>query len=196
MWSGLEILTIVVATVSGISTFRSAVIARDALARAKAAHETALSALRFQVLTPALFEYRSPEMLLAIREVWDFARTHSTGLAEAYQARWKSDRETLIGLSGQKRLDHLRSTLDFQRRQVSHFYSFLCAVYDEQGALRKWIYTNWGKHDLAIIPEAIIPMENALSKSTGVPVFSPTLERLQKLYDDCPTFHKEPKGSI
>jgi hypothetical protein len=186
MWTALEVLTLAASAIAGMGAYASARIAKDALARSTKANETAQSALRFQVLWPALTEYRSPEMLVAIRTLWEFFRDHPTDLAEAFKSRWKLDQSKLRTLHGKDKLEYLCTTLDFHRRQVSHFYSFLTAVYDEQGALRKWIYTNWGKQDLDILPKIIIPMERALSESIRVPALRTTLERLQRLYDECP----------
>jgi len=39
------------------------------------------------VLLDILMEYRSVEMLHAVRTLWDYYRTHQTDLVEAYQTQ-------------------------------------------------------------------------------------------------------------
>ena len=181
--SPLELLTFIVSVVSMIV---SGTYAARAVERARAANQIAEASLRFQVLLPALFEYRSVEMLVAIRSLWDFAREHPNDIAEAYRSRREQDLCDLAGLKGDEHVNYLRATVDFHRRQVSQFYGFLTSVFDEGGSQRKWIYTHWGKSDLEIIPRVIVPMERALGEAIGSASSSATLDRLLRLYRDSP----------
>ncbi len=178
----LEILTLL----SVIAAAAAAVYAGRAVERAHAANQIAEASLRFQVLLPALFDYRSAEMLIAIRSLWAFAREHSNNVGEAYKSQCERDSHDLAGLKGDEHVSHLRSTIDFHRRQVSQFYGLLTSVYDEGGIQRKWIYTHWSKSDLEIIPKAIVPMEIALGQTIETPASPTKLDRLLRLYRDCP----------
>ena len=87
---------------------------------------------------------------------------------------------------GSEQLEYLRGTIDFHRRHVSQFYGFLTSVYDEGGMQRKWIYTHWSRSDLQILPDVIVPMEQALGAVIGNPASPTTLDRLLRLYNDSP----------
>ena len=184
--SPLEVLTLTVSFLSFIAAAAAAVHAGRAAERGRAANQIAEASLRFQVLLPALFEYRSAEMLVAIRSLWAFAREHPSNVGEAYKSQSERDSHQLAALKGHEHLNYLRSTIDFHRRQVSQFYGFLTSVYDEGGNQRKWIYTHWSKSDLEIILKAIVPMEIALGQTIGTPASPTTLGRLLRLYQDCP----------
>jgi hypothetical protein len=182
----MDVLALTVSILSMIATAATAVYAARAVERSRAASQIAEASLRFQVLLPALFEYRSAEMLVAIRALWEFARAHPNDLAGAFKAQRERDQQHLATLKGNEQLAFLRTTLDYHRRQVSQFYGFLTSVYDEGGSQRKWIYTHWGRSDLKIIPEVIVPMEKALGQTIGAPASSITLDRLLRLYNDSP----------
>ena len=188
----MEILTFVVSVLSMIGTAGAAVYAGRAIERARAAEKIAEASLRFQVLLPALMEYRTAEMLVSIRTLWAFARANRGDLQGAYRAQYEIDSAHLAELRGQAHLDYLRGTLDFHRRQVSQFYGFLTSVYDEGGAQRKWIYTHWGRSDLQIIPDIIVPLEKELGATIGTPASPTTLDRLLRLYEDSPTLPTSP----
>ncbi len=185
--TSMEILTLTVSVLSFIGAAGAAVYARHAVKTARTANQIAEASLRFQVLLPALFEYRSAEMLVAIRSLWDFASEHPNEIGESFQSRREEDRIRLATLNGNDHLGYLRTTLDFHRRQVTQFYGFLTSVYDEGGIQRKWIYTHWSKSDLKIIPEVLVPMEKALGQAIGTPASPTTLDRLLRLYNDCPS---------
>ena len=178
--------SLVVSLIAMIGTAAAGYYAGKAIDRSKAAERIAEASLRYQVLLPVVLEYRSAEMHFAIRTLWDFARKHTNNLAEAYQAQLSMDRAQMDQLPAHERLGYLRTTLDYQRRQVSQLYSFLTSVHDDGGFMRKLIYTHWSKSDLQIIPEVLIPMEVALGKAINNPASRTTLDRLKYLYEDSP----------
>ncbi|MGB7759938.1 MAG: hypothetical protein WBL61_08920 [Bryobacteraceae bacterium] len=51
-----------------------------------------------QVLLSILMEYRSAEMLLAIRTLWDFSRAHKDDFVDLYEAIQKRDSEAVAAL--------------------------------------------------------------------------------------------------
>ena len=182
----MNILAFTVSVLAMICTAWTAIYAGRAVERARAAEKLAEAALRFQVLLPALLEYRTAEMLVAIRSLWHFARANPTNLQDAYKAQLDEDSRHLAELKGQEHLEYMRGTIDFYRRQVSQFYGFLTSVHDEGGMQRKWLYTHWNRSDLAIIPDVIVPMEQALGATIGTPASPTTLDRLLRLYNDSP----------
>ena len=122
-----------------------------------------------------------------IQSLWNFARTHPNEIADAFMNQRAIDIQHLATLSGDEHLNYMRTTLDFHRRQVSQFYGFLTAVYDEGDIERKWIYKHWDRSTLEIIPKIIIPMEKAIEESIGISVSSKTLDRLNNLHSNSPT---------
>lgn len=178
--------SLVISLIAMVGTAAAAHYASKAIERSKAAERIAEASLRYQVLLPVAIEYRSAEMHLAIRTLWDFARMHTGNLAEAYKARLAIDREQMERLPAHERVRHLQTTLDYQRRQVSQLYAFLTSVHDDGGHMRKVIYTHWTRSDLQIIPDVLVPMEVALGEVIGSPPSATTLYRLKRLYDDSP----------
>lgn len=142
-----------------------------------------------QVLVDVLFEYRSAQMLLAIRTLWSFHDKNKKNLGEAYnKIRLKEERE-ISQLAPEHRLERERAMLHHQRRLVGQFYSMLAGLYELQIIPAKTLYTYWSKGDLRIIPQIIIPIGKTLSKELGTASDEAhvTIARMQKLYDDCPS---------
>jgi hypothetical protein len=138
-----------------------------------------------QVLVNILMEYRSAEMLLAVRTLWDFYRANPNSFVDVYESTRKREADTTAALSPDQRLQAERATLHYQRRLVSQFYAFLAGLY-ELGIIPKQIlYTYWGEGDLRIIPTILIPIETRLAAALSTSrAPNPTLERMRKLYDD------------
>jgi len=132
-------------------------------------------------------------MMAALRSLRSFAKAHPNDRSDAYRLQVELDEQHLASLTGREHLEYLRGTIDFDRRLVSQFYAFLTSVYDEGGMQRKWLYTHWSRSDLQIIPDIIIPMEQALGVVRGNPASPTTLERLIRLYHDSPEL---PRGKI
>jgi len=181
----VELVTFTVSILSLLAAVGSAVYAGRSNAVAQAALRTSEVALQYQVLLPTLFEYRTADMLMAIRSLWSFAREHPSDLEVAFATRRAKDYAELEQMEPTKRSDHLRTTLDYKRRIVSQFYGILTSVHQQGGLQRKFIYTHWSKSDLQIIPDVLIPMEKCVAGMSSTQT-SPTLDRLRTLYDDCP----------
>lgn len=184
--SSSEVLTLTVGILSFVAAAASAIYAGRALERAAAANRTAEAALRFQVLVPALTEYRSPEMYLAVRHLWQFARRDPNTLGPRFIVRREADNKLFEELERDVAPNFLKTTIDYHRRQVSQFYALLTSIYDEGGHQRKWLYTYWRRRELKIIPEILIPLELAVGEAMGAPVSKIALDRLRRLYDDAP----------
>lgn len=185
--SAFETITLFVSVLSAVAAAVAAWYAIRAVGRAEAANKIAEASLRYDVLVPALQDYRSPEMFIAIRSLWEFFEEDPLTLAQRFTDRRSMERKSLETLPLEDRSIFTLSTIDFQRRQVSHFYGLLTMMYDEGGFQRKWLYTYWSKSELKIIPEILIPLENALTQATGKPGLTDFIERLRRLYDDSPS---------
>ena len=181
----MDILTLTVSILSFLAATGSALYARHALVFSESATRTADASLRFQVLVPALAEYRSARMFVAIRHLWDFYKVNPSTLVERFQWQYEADRKAEEKLEGDELLAHVEVSLDFHRRQVTHFYNMLTSVYDEGGLQRKWLYTYWHRRELRIIPDILVPIERALAVSIDAPVARVTIDRLTQMYEDC-----------
>ena len=185
--SKFEILTLAVSIIATIAAIAAALYAGRALERATAANKIADASLRFQVLAPALAEYRSPEMYIAIRSLWEFLSQDPATLGQRFIDRREKDRAWLETLELAERVAFIQTTVDFHRRQVSQFYGLMAAIHEEGGHQRKWLYTYWRRRELKIIPKILIPLEHALAQALGEPAPKISLDRLKRLYDDCPS---------
>jgi len=178
---GISMIGILIAILSAIYAKIGVRIARDALSSSEKARI-------HQVLVNVLFEYRSVEMLIAIRTLWDFYKKNRENLEEAYNNIRHSEEIEVSKLDPERRIERERTTLHHQRRIVSKFYSLLAGLYELKVIAAKTLYTYWSKEDLRILPLIILPIEKALLKELK-PAYSeghPALERMQRLYDDCP----------
>lgn len=178
----IAIIGLLVAILSSIYAGRGVRIARDAL---RSAEKTRMH----QVLLDVLFEYRSAEMLLAIRTLWSFYKEHKENLGEAYNLVRHREENEISNLEPELKLQRERTTLHHQRRLVGKYYSLLAGLYELDVIPRKTLYTYWNKKDLEIIPKIIIPMEKALAKdikTISEDEEHTALIRMQKLYEDCP----------
>ncbi len=184
--TSLEILTLTVSVLAVIAASAAAIYANRANERASSANSIATSSLRFQVLVPALTEYRSAEMHFAVRNLWRFYKVNPETLVPRFQEQLLKDEEIADGLKPTEASDFLRSTINFQRRQVSQFYGLLTSIHDEGGYQRKWLYTYWQERELRIIPRILVPLTAALAESIDAPLPDISVERLKRLYDDCP----------
>lgn len=73
-----------------------------------------------------------------------------------YIKKWEESR----GSGGT--IDDLYNNLHLQRRFVSHFYHQKADLHMNKVIPRKVLFRVWTKGDLSIIPEIIIPLENAI----------------------------------
>ena len=89
--------------------------------------------LIYQVLVKLQMEYRSPEMLHAISTLWRFYREecwkNEKVLVRKYEKYYRIEQFEVDGLEKLERIEALKTTLDHQRRLVSHFYQHLAAIY-------------------------------------------------------------------
>ena len=181
-----EGIVLTVSILSVIAAAAAAIYAKNALDKADKANSISEAALRFQVLVPALTDYMSAEMYVALSNLWTFYKIDPDTLAERFVSQRHADQGMVEALNHADRMEYIKTTVDYHRRQVGQFYGLLTSIYDEGGYQRKWLYTYWRKRELQILTKIIIPLEMALANDIGTdePVISNA--RLKKLYDDCP----------
>lgn len=135
-----------------------------------------------QALLDVQKDYRSPQMLYAVRTLWEFHKTHGKQkLVEKYEETRRREEEWVSGLNQEKRIEAEQSTLHCQRRLVSHFYEHLAALYVNRIIPKGVVYKIWSEPDLRIIPDVLIPIENQLRKVLYTPPLGPLDENCNLL---------------
>jgi len=158
--------------------------------------------LIYQVLVNLQMEYRSPQMQYAVMTLRDFYRDEcdkdEETLMKKYGEKYDEEKEWLEKQKEkyfkrqilqiwpkEKPVEALETTLDYQRRLVSHFYDHLATLYTNNIVPSPIIFATWSEKDLSIIPKIIIPMENKLTeilyKDSKEPQ-PPPLDESSKLY--------------
>ena len=169
--------------------------ARSAAQSAKAAGrhaELTESALIQQTLFALHRDYRSPEMLYAVEHLWGFLACHGPEhIREAYREQCLADERWADAAikRGERNLDAITRTLDFQRRLVSDFYLQLAELRVHGVLPDRIIYTSWAEPDLRIIPEVLIPMAEELTSLLKTPP-APAVEALRALYQASRTYRR------
>jgi len=108
----------------------SALAGVAAAAFAASACLSAKRALLHQTLVDIQNDYRSAEMLFAVRTLWQFYRQHGKGrFVDEYEKMRLGEEEWVLAQEKHKRIEYERATLHFQRRMVSHFYQHLATLY-------------------------------------------------------------------
>ena len=146
--------------------------------------------LVYQVLVKLQMEYRSPEMLYAIRTLWDFYKDDCNEDEETIMEKYgeKLDEEkrtlqTMHGKPGEKTMEFVRTTLHHQRRLVQMFYEHLAALYANKILPPNIVFDIWTEEMLSIIPKIIMPMAKKLAEKTGTESPDET-SKLYQLYID------------
>ena len=145
--------------------------------------------LVYQVLVNLQMEYRSPEMLYAVSTLWRFyreeCREDKKALVINYKGYYCSEQSWVDGFDKLKRIEALKTTLDYQRKLVSHFYHHLATLYANKILSPHIIFATWSEKELNIIPKIIIPMENKLAEilhEYSKEPLPPPLDESSKLY--------------
>ncbi len=132
------------------------------------------STLTHQMLIDLQKEYRSAEMLFAVRTLWEFYREHGKEkLVQAYEQCREQDRQMVSRLSGTQKLDAEKMTLHYQRRLVSHFYAMLANLYRSNVLPEQLLFEHWSQAGLRIIPDILVPIENNLRQVLSYPSLPP-----------------------
>ena len=114
--SATEVFALTISVLAFLAAAASAVYAGRALERAAAANKIAEASLRFQVLVPALTEYRSAEMYVAIRHLWEFAKEDPSTLSQRFKVQRERDNKLIADLECDLAPNFMRTTIDYHRR--------------------------------------------------------------------------------
>jgi len=192
-WSALISLAALLVALFAARVAESSARSAGRSARAAGRHaELTEKTLVHQALFALHRDYCSPEMLYATKRLWGFLMYHGREhVREAYREQCSAD-ETWADAAikrGESALEAITTTLDFQRRLVTHFYLQLAALKADGVLSDRIIYTSWAEPDLRIIPEVLIPMAEELASVRKAPT-GPAVEALRALYQASKTHHR------
>lgn len=106
-------------------------------------------------------DYSQNDMAQAVSRLWNFWRDCSKN-GEVVEKKFEGDLKSKGGSESSP-----VAKLDNSRRRVSHFYQRMAGLYAISVLPGSVLYRHWQEKDLRIIPEIIIPMEEALMRSRG-----------------------------
>jgi hypothetical protein len=160
-----------------------------------------------QVITDIQSDYRSPQMMLAISEVWNFYRKCEDEYKEKHL---KMDFTKYVTMKfmrkyhkEKKEIDNgqdIKSSLNFYRRELTHFYFHVAILYVHGIIPKNLIFDWWMPNDLVIIDKVLLPCHEALKKEISslkkgfsekeLYVFK---KYLRTLVDDCEEYYNNLK---
>jgi hypothetical protein len=144
--------------------------------------------MKQQLLAEVLKEYRSPEMLHAVRRVWEFGETYQFNrdkMKQAYKSIYDEDYGKVNFASGIEQIEEEQCTFHNQRRITAQFYAHLAMLYKENKVPRKAIMHLWSHKDLEIIPRIMIPLEEIAEEMFQGEISDRRYRRLMsELYED------------
>ncbi len=191
----------------GVSTF---VVALIAIVLSILAFNEGKKAAKYQILYNLASEYRSVEMLHAVRTLWDFYRrikynlriiktndedlkccdlcAIKNKLREEYYRKKELDDIKIEESACNNRLEIERDSLHNQRRIVSNYYQFLATLFKIKAFKPKIIPDYWEERDLRIIPLILLSLEYGLQVENGNkdPKNHPALLRMKYIYENHP----------
>jgi len=143
--------------------------------------------MRLQALHDVQKDYRSAEMMIAIKDLWDFYREcekYGSDLKEEFLKR-KRDEDN----------KHMKTeeTLNYKRRLLTHFYYHLSALHVHGILPKKMIFDWWMPNDFKMIDKFIIPLQEALNEQFGFSEkeFNVFKKYLRKLKEDCDKYYED-----
>ena len=175
-----DLIALIIAIISAIAAIFAVTLAAFSWSLAK-------KTLVHQTLVDLQKEYRSAQMLYAIKTLWNFYNENSQDkFVEKYEEVRSEDQKMVSSLEKQKQIEAEQSTLHNQRRIVSHFYKQLAILYDNKVLPKDVVYKSWSEADLRIIPQVLVPIENQLRELLHTPPLEPLDENhsLRVLYED------------
>ncbi len=183
----LTVIALIIAISVGFIAYYSAIISR--------------STLRHQVLLDIRKDYRSSEMMSAIAELNDFYRgckeeTDDIAFFKTKYAERVDDDDKKISDSANTM--KIEDGLNYKRRLLTHFYSYLAAI-NRHGMLPpKMIFDWWIPDDTKMIEKFIIPLENGYLKKYGVvdEHINFVMQPLKELNEDCKYYHDNDVNEI
>ena len=106
---------------------------------------------KFKVFLGFLNEYRTPDMLAAVRDLHAFKRKcerENTSLKDEYKTQREKDEKREKSLSPRKQPDFLENSLHTRRRLVSHYYYAVLAALESGLVDEKDVFGYWKEDEL------------------------------------------------
>ena len=161
--------------------------------------------MRHHALLGVHKDYRSSEMLSALDGVWKFHRDvekkhprlkkdpikFKEALKSEYETMHKQQRDDIA-----KNILEAEDSLNYKRRNITHFYVHLASVYNHKILPPDMIFDWWMPSDFKIFDDLIIPLQEAASKLSDTPAEETefALKPLHKLKKACESYFEENKS--
>ncbi len=182
----MDIAAIIISLGSLIIAVLSAICAVLSVREARRAWKTAHTAIAQQALMNFLHEYRSAEMMDAVKSLWDLHRENpGDSMVRKYKEIFEEDDAKLRRSEPLERAALVASTLHYKRRLVTHFYVYLALLVDQKILPATLIYASWSKRALGIIPKVLVPLEIGFAEVLDTGDLS-VVPILQRLYNQAP----------
>lgn len=109
-------------------------------------------------------DYSSPQMLYAVRTLWDFYNKHTTtkDFLEEYRSEFDNQKGKINNAELNQKVTVTEGSLDHQRRLVKIFYENLAFIYFEENIPKKYFNYFWKRDTLDIIKKILVPVEEYL----------------------------------
>ncbi len=183
-------------TIGSIATAVAAIAAVVATITAWKSANASKATTLYHIIEDIRKDYRSSEMLLAVRTLHELYRQHPDNFVEEYDNKRKEEEAQVNNLPREERVKAEQNTLHYQRRLVSHFYQYVATLYVEHILPPDIVFKTWAESDLKIIPDIIVLIENKLRQVLHTPPLPPLNkeEPLLVLYRDSYNYElKRPK---
>ncbi len=145
---------------TGAGTHTSGWIAFFAAVAAAGSFFVALRGLRYNAFVELMRDYAQKDMAWAVEKLREFWREKCNRNKDEVYAQFYA------GLTSQDAKEKQKAKrLSRYRRRVSHFYQRMAELYVMGVLPGNDLYRHWRTKDLTIIPDIIIPMEDALASS-------------------------------
>jgi len=145
----------------------------------------------YQNLLERISFYFNPEMLMAIRQLWEHYRQYGESeFLEKYLAIMLSDNKKMAKMPVSERMVFQTGTLHYQRRIVSQFWRGLAILIKNNLVPKKAVFSWWAQDDVEIVSKILIPIENKLAEFHKVPQLNPKTEPLYFLLKIKSKFYK------
>ena len=86
----------------------------------------------------------------------------------------KEDDARMVSMAAEEKLEYQRYSLHNQRRIMSSFYRSLAILIQQNLVPREAVFRSWGKDDVKIVGEIIIPIEIKITSEYGGAILPPT----------------------
>lgn len=123
--------------------------------------------------------HASLEIFLATRRLWQHYRKFPGGqFLDQYITVMKQEQQQASEMNLALRADFERTTLHYQRKQLTQFWRGLAFLLKQDLIPREDAYKWWQSADVAIVTDVLIPIENKLADSIPTPRFDPQADVL------------------